>query len=387
MRQEYQKGSVFAARTPLHMFVRRLKRRRLERLLSLESDATRRIERNSELNQRELWHSCVILRSRPRVIQVGTNLFCNLRCSFCRLNQPETASRLSALSREQKEVSDKVVGHLLELLPYCERMTLTPLGEPLVWSRFGEFMDAAYRIGSGNLEITSNGMLLEKFAPMLTRSHTRHITLSVDTNDPSIYAGMRVGGDLAQVERGLCAVKANGDPPKVTIAATFMRRNIEQLPSMVEWAQALGADVLAVQLMDTENPAQESEHLSHYPDLTKEMLTRALAAAKASNFDIFIAVGMRRYLEKLETIAANPRNVASLVDQCTDPWSELLIDTDGDCRPCCWAGISYGNLNTAATFDEVWNSVSAQETRRQFLTNTLPEGCRDRHCRIHQPRP
>ncbi|MDD4279650.1 MAG: SPASM domain-containing protein, partial [Candidatus Sumerlaeales bacterium] len=74
--------------------------------------------------------------------------------------------------------------------------------------------------------------------------------------------------------------------------------------------------------------------------------------------------------------------IGSLLEQCRDPWSSSLIDTDGDCRPCCWAGISYGNLSDGRSFGSVWNGDVAREVRRMFLANELPEGCRGRHCRV-----
>jgi MoaA/NifB/PqqE/SkfB family radical SAM enzyme len=71
----------------------------------------------------------------------------------------------------------------------------------------------------------------------------------------------------------------------------------------------------------------------------------------------------------------------TLVEKCHYPWYFLLIDTDGDVRPCCWAVTSWGNLNKLS-FEEVWNGEGARTMRQRFINNDIPESCRGRHCRV-----
>jgi radical SAM protein with 4Fe4S-binding SPASM domain len=69
------------------------------------------------------------------------------------------------------------------------------------------------------------------------------------------------------------------------------------------------------------------------------------------------------------------------VERCALPWHNLLIDTDGEVRPCCWAGVSWGNLNRAALGD-IWNGPQARGMRQAFLRNIVPRSCRKKHCRV-----
>jgi len=385
----------YAPRSPLHRLYRYCRRSSLVLRRGLSVSANSRMSLNSLLNDVELWHGRTVLRSTPRDIQVGTNMVCNLRCNFCRLNQPATRESLHDRPFGKKEINGATLHRLLQLLPYAERVSLTPLGEPLLWSGLEPFLVRAQKLGCGNIELTSNGMLLETYVPLLSRQGVRGVTLSIDTNDPEVYAGMRIGGDLRQVERGVRLLAQQSPRPKITIASTFMRRNIEQLPSMVSWAKSLGADVLAVQLMEIENPEQEREHLRYSPDLTRKMLLDAIAKGDYLHYPVVVSEGMGRFLrndadctlDDSQTLDAHyyegqKSMVGSLLEQCRDPWSSLLIDTDGDCRPCCWAGISYGNLSDGRSFGSVWNGDVAREVRRMFLANELPEGCRGRHCRV-----
>ena len=71
----------------------------------------------------------------------------------------------------------------------------------------------------------------------------------------------------------------------------------------------------------------------------------------------------------------------SLVEKCNYPWYNMLIDTDGDARPCCWADTSFGNLNQDS-FDAIWNGIVAQKMRGDFLADHIPASCRKKHCRV-----
>jgi len=71
----------------------------------------------------------------------------------------------------------------------------------------------------------------------------------------------------------------------------------------------------------------------------------------------------------------------TLIEKCHYPWYFLIVDTDGDVRPCCWASISWGNLNRE-DFTSIWNGPAAQSMRRDFLRNHIPPCCRGKHCRV-----
>lgn len=405
---------------------------------------------NTELNWREFWHGRSELISTPRIIQVGTNWTCNLKCSFCRLTMDWTQDHLKSLPPRQLQISEQVTQVVHELLPFAEMMVLTPLGEPLMWGGLDETLALHARLGSHNLALTTNGMLLnDKNCERIVRGQLNHLFVSIDSNDPEIYASMRVGGDLGQVEEGLRRLarwkdKLNSPYPKMTCNATFLTRNIPQLPSMVSWAEDLGFEELSVQLMEIENPELEDEFLGHDPELAYRYVTQALKEGAGRKIDVNPHLAIRnlvtaalagRDVAHHEYKAASPRmpgerkkasrpagngtygnlyagesetgcatcaqpKVAAvapagngeqfeildmsrktLVEKCHYPWYNLLIDTDGDARPCCWADVSFGNLNEL-DFESIWNGPKAVAMRKAFLANTVPKSCRNKHCRV-----
>jgi MoaA/NifB/PqqE/SkfB family radical SAM enzyme len=413
-------------------------------------DRTAGLERkrwNVELNWREFWHGRTRLESTPRLIQVGTNWTCNLKCNFCRLTMEWTQAELRKLPPPQREISEPVYRVVRELLAGAELMVLTPLGEPFLWSRLDDLLDHHAALGTHNLALTTNGMLLnDRNCERVVRGELAHMFVSIDSNDPEIYAAMRVGGDLRQIEEGLLRLaewkrKAGIAYPRLTCNATFLRRNIGQLPSMVDWSKALGFDELSVQLMEIENPELEEEFLGYCPELVHDAVLAALARGR----EIGMAVRPHLAIRNLVTAARAGRDVRrhefaasapnmpadrkqtptpsgtgayggladaidagdgcaacestagaagdaglesaldmsgkSLVEKCHYPWYNLLIDTDGDARPCCWADVSWGNLNRLE-FEQIWNGPRAVGMRQAFLANQVPRSCRKKHCRV-----
>ena len=81
-------------------------------------------------------------------------------------------------------------------------------------------------------------------------------------------------------------------------------------------------------------------------------------------------------------VALLTERINSLTDLCTYPWNFVVVDVNGDVRPCCWASIRTGNLAEAPDFDAVWNGPEAQRLRADFLAGQLPGGCIDKHCGV-----
>jgi len=355
-----------------------------------------KIRYNTLLNQREIWHGRTVLRSTPRQIHLGTNWTCNLKCFFCR-RETGDKQRLDALPPDQLQISAMAVERLMPVLPFAEILTLTPLGEPLMWSGLPEFLDRYRAVGSRNLQLTTNGnATTEKRARMLVESGVRRIYVSIDTAEPEMYAEMRTGGTLEKATEGLAILnewkgRLDSELPEIIIAATFLRRNIEHLPGLVRYAKDNRVGKITVQLMDAEDDSFEPETLAHHVPLTVGTIREAKRAADELGIELIVDLAMRNMLsahsgeEGVADLLAADHDLdmrgQSLMDKCVFPWTYLTVDTDGDVRPCCWAGVSLGNL-TEKTFGEVWNGATVQRMRGDFLSNHIPEYCRDKHCRV-----
>ena len=90
---------------------------------------------------------------------------------------------------------------------------------------------------------------------------------------------------------------------------------------------------------------------------------------------------MARKVEESGLDSALDMRGKPLVEKCNYPWYNLMIDVDGEVRPCCWVAASWGNLNSKE-FDEIWNGPSAVSMRQSFLADRVPVPCRKKHCRV-----
>jgi MoaA/NifB/PqqE/SkfB family radical SAM enzyme len=396
--------------------VRRFKRSRLESKLAAATGEDIKFA-NAELNWREYWHGMTALQSRPRFLQIGTNWTCNLRCNFCRLTLDSTQKVLKGKPPRELEISPRVLDNVLQLMPYAEMMNLTPLGEPMLYSKFGLILEKHRQLGCKNLSMTTNANLItDERARMLVESGIHHMFVSVDSSDSDVYAGMRVRGDLAKVEAALEAInrwkeKLRSKTPYLTLASTFMERNVRQMPDLLDFAVRHGFITYSIQLMETENVELEGEFLGYHLDLTKEMLLETVRRASTSPIDVRATIAFRNLLSKHLTPAEykavtsisegmsgekaqqDPATAVAgktflestkgttLLKKCHYPWYYLLIDTDGDARPCCWTGMTFGNLNEL-DYQQIWNGSVAKQMRQDFLNNHIPKGCQAKHCRV-----
>lgn len=131
---------------------------------------------------------------------------CNLRCVYC---MPEEGVRLvrhkDILSFE--EISG-VVGAAVDMGVAKVRLTG---GEPLVRRGIVDLVAMLAAIeGMHDFAMTTNGILLERFAEPLARAGLRRVNVSLDALDPQRYAAITRGGDVRRVLAGVDAAEAAG---------------------------------------------------------------------------------------------------------------------------------------------------------------------------------
>ena len=66
---------------------------------------------------------------------------------------------------------------------------------------------------------------------------------------------------------------------------------------------------------------------------------------------------------------------------CRYPWEWLMINIDGNVRPCCHAKKFIGNLSEMPS-EEIWNGAAMKEVRRKILAGEIPELCQGADCKF-----
>ncbi len=136
---------------------------------------------------------------------------CNFRCPYC-MPESEYPEHHDFLPASRRLSFDE----MLTLVQAFERLGVRKLritgGEPLLRKHLPAFIARLRReTGVEDLALTTNGLLLERFAGPLKEAGLDRITLSLDSLDPACFSRMTGGrGSLEQVLAGLDAAVAAG---------------------------------------------------------------------------------------------------------------------------------------------------------------------------------
>ena len=140
---------------------------------------------------------------------------CNLRCVYC---MPESGIRL--LPHDEILSFDEIEGILAAVAgPLGLRGIRVTGGEPLVRGGIVDLVRRLARLpGVEDLSMTTNALLLPRFAAELRAAGLRRVNVSLDTLRPERYRRICRGGDPEQVFAGIRAAEDAGlDPVKINM--------------------------------------------------------------------------------------------------------------------------------------------------------------------------
>lgn len=134
---------------------------------------------------------------------------CNLRCQYCM-----PAEGIQMLRHEDILSFDEIA----EVVRVGARMGIRKVrltgGEPLVRRGIIDLVRMIAQIpGIEDLSMTTNGILLSKYAMELKDAGISRINISLDTLNPEKYAVITRGGNLENTLEGIFAAKAAGMSP------------------------------------------------------------------------------------------------------------------------------------------------------------------------------
>ncbi len=202
-------------------------------------------------------------RSLDRLVRLyiePTNA-CNLDCRTCMRNAWD-----EPLGMMDEVTFDHVIDGLKDFSS-VPQVFFGGYGEPLTHPKI---LDMIRRVGElgAEIELITNGILL---TPPVSRSlvelGVNTVWVSLDGITPESYADIRLGAALPTVFENLNALhdlmSDTGTATQLGIAFVAMRRNLHDLPALLELAQKLGARRFSV-----------SNVLAHTPELREEVLYR-----------------------------------------------------------------------------------------------------------------
>ena len=141
---------------------------------------------------------------------------CNLRCIYCM-----PADGIEQVEHAQVLRFDEILKFVRVAAEEGVRRVRLTGGEPLVRKGVVDLVRELHQIpGIDDVSLTTNGILLAKFAPALAEAGLTRVNISLDSLDPAQYAEITRGGNLDDVLAGIDAALAAGfNPVKVNAVA------------------------------------------------------------------------------------------------------------------------------------------------------------------------
>jgi len=311
------------------------------------------------LNARETAVQAETMRTTPRTLFLEITGRCPIVCLMC-------ARRYRNWSYGDMEKS--IFDRLVPVFPRVGMVVIGGFGEPLVAESFDQHFHELTSMGARVALQTSGYRLTEERAAHLVSGGLRHLHISVDSPEEATYASIRPRISFTEVTdriRQIVRLKreARAAIPTVHVVFVAMRRNVEQLPQMVDLVADLGADNLTVQYMVVHGEDVRDESLFYHQDLANDVLQMAEGRAREAGLNVQFPPRFG---------APRPESAPT----CTDPWRTTFVRWNGEVHPCCYAPstVVMGDLKNQSFWD-IWNSPSYRDLRRRVNTKHPPDYC------------
>ena len=336
--------------------------------------------------------------SRPWKVFIEVALSCNLRCIICTHNKMNFGGIME----------DEVFDQIKPILSYARVIHEVGYGEPLIDKKFLEKLGYLKKLGA-YVDIYSNGTLLdEQISEQLVKLQLDQITFSIDAGTKETFETIRSGANYSKVLDNIKTLhqirkRMGRKKPFLRVNYVGMRRNIEELPLAIKTFGEIG--VKEVVLSDMVPPDQElaGECLCYFNDVTGHAIQASRKVAERARINLITPLEFNEpwfasspdcksndYLAPGEAneqsfpvndgshdLSFTEDSIENINDEylslknrhtCYEPWQTIFVTYNGDVRPCCAFGESFGNL-LETDIDDIWNN-----TKYKLLRKTVNSG-------------
>ncbi len=176
---------------------------------------------------------------------------CNFRCPYC-MPAEEYADDHEFLAKDERlrfEEIERIARAFVSL--GVRKLRLTG-GEPLLRRDLPELVRRLARIdGVADLALTTNGVLLPRFAAALKDAGLRRLTISLDTLDAATFRHLSGGrGEVDEVLAGIAAAERAGFAPLKLNCVVLRGVNDDQVLDLVARFRGSGHIVRFIEYMD-----------------------------------------------------------------------------------------------------------------------------------------
>ena len=177
-------------------------------------------------------------------LRISVTDLCNLRCRYCMPDGVCQKDHRDILSFEEIQ---EITSAAAELGIHKVRITG---GEPLVRRGCVELCRMISGIpGIREVDLTTNGILLPRYARDLKEAGVNRVNISLDTMDPEKYAYITGGGSLKDAMDGIQAAFDAGLTPVKVNTVLIGGFNDAEIPAFVEMTRETPVELRFIELM------------------------------------------------------------------------------------------------------------------------------------------
>lgn len=308
--------------------------------------------------------------ARPTHYDIAVSKICNIKCPFCpRQTFPADVIQSGLMGDE----------HFAPVAPHLDaagRVGLYGLGEPFLNKRFFDFLAAAKERGAYCMTSSHGMSLTGEMIGRILDSGLDELCVSMDGANARTFNFLRSGADfrtvVANVTRLLALRNERGQAtPKVHIACAISKYNVWQLAAMVRLAHRMGADQVAFSNLVLDHP--EHAHASIVGTRVFR-LNLARARREAERLGMEMVYFFQMPFPYRDEPPPEPRD--GVRHGCPSAWRQLIVERDGNLKPCCYLDTSLGN-STERPLAEAFNSEAGVALRRTFTEGQYLPKCKN----------
>ena len=193
-------------------------------------------------------------------VYIEPTVACNLDCVTCFRNAWE-----EPMGRMSEDTFESIYNHLKQMTP-IPNVYFGGIGEPLFHPMVIDWIARIKQLGVRVEMITNGTILVERKARELIKAGLDMLWVSLDGATPETYADVRLGAELPKILNNLEVLarlrkKGHFPQPDIGIAFVAMKRNIHDLPKILDIGRRLGVKRYSVSNLQPATADLQSECL------------------------------------------------------------------------------------------------------------------------------
>ena len=250
-------------------------------------------------------------------LRISLTQRCNLNCIYCH-HEGEGAS-----------TTEMSPGEIIRILKVASSLGISRVkytgGEPLLRADLAEIIEGTLSAGISDVAITTNGMLLKRWANRLIDAGLRHLNLSLPSIKPEVYNSI-TGGSLEVVIEGVKEARSRG--LEIKLNTVIMKGiNVSDIDSLMDFAISNGCSLQIIELEDLGIDHPLFERLHQDLSAIEEKISK-------SALHVLVREDMNRRaryrLNSLDVEVVRPINNPAFCSRC----SRLRLTSNGMLKPC-----------------------------------------------------